>query len=106
LYIGRNLAPTVTGGLAHTHRNGYPFAENSALRTVTVGKDVTAINANSFLNCSGITQITSNPATPPTIQSNTFTGITKSIPVRVPSGVISTYRGAPFWNEFTNFQGM
>jgi len=93
LHLGRN----------HT---GNPFASNSALKTVTIGKDVTAINANGFLNCTGITQITSNPATPPTIQANTFNGVPKTIPVYVPLGSLGSYRGAANWSAFTNFQNI
>ena len=87
LYLGRNLQTAISGLTI----NVAPFRENSELKSVTVGNDVTDINNNSFYNCTGLSQITSNPSTPPATQSNTFTGVTKTIPVRVPSGAISSY---------------
>ena len=45
LYLGRNI-------------NRVQFSNNSALETVTIGNDVTTINANSFANCTGLQYLT------------------------------------------------
>ena len=96
LVLGRNLRTTASG------YNGYPFAENSSLKTLTIGNDVTIINANGFLNCTGLMQITS--PCPPTIQSTTFNGVNKDIPVYIDcNNCLTAYRTAQFWNEFTNY---
>ena len=93
LYLGRNL---------NNPTNGVPFRNNSALKLLTVGEHVTNINANSFYNCTGLTQITSHPCPPPTIQSNTFNGVTKSIPVYVNCECLSDYQTAQHWSAFNN----
>ena len=100
LYLGRNLFTSTYGGLTS------PFRQNIALSSITIGRNVTSIVANGFSGCNGLTNITSHPTTPPTIYSDTITGVTKTIPVRVPSGSVSAYSGAQYWSLFTNYQGL
>jgi len=49
LNLGRNI---------NNYFAGDPFRDNSALKTVTIGNDVTAINNNSFYNCTGLHSLT------------------------------------------------
>jgi len=101
LYLGRDLEnENINGDFSDI----FPFSENPALQTLTIGKNVTTINASSFENCSGLTQITSNPTTPPTIQSNTFNGVSKDIPVYIDCDFLTAYQSALYWKDFTNYQ--
>ena len=99
LHLGRDLK---TG----SNIDGSPFAENSALKFVTIENKVKTINNNSFCNCTGLTQITSNPTIPPAIYNNTFYGVNKDIPVKVPCSSICDYKAAQYWSSFTNYQSI
>ena len=55
LYLGRDLETAYIGG---DYSNGSPFNENTALQSLTIGKDVTTINDNSFQNCTGLQSLT------------------------------------------------
>jgi|GEM_PF-3557854 len=101
LYVGRNLINS------NAPWSGDPlFNSVMSLTSLTFGNNVSSIENSAFDGCRGLTQITSNRTSPPTIQSNTFNGVTRSIPVRVPSSAVTAYRNAQHWNQFTNFQGM
>ena len=69
----------------------------------TFGPEVTAIGANAFYGCTGITELYVGAMTPPTIVSSTFTNVSRSIPVYVPVGTSASYRAAEYWSLFTNF---
>jgi len=62
------------------------------------------IRDRAFEQCTGINNILSFPANPPSCGANTFLGIDKNIPVYVPANSISAYRNATGWNYFTNYQ--
>jgi len=99
LHLGRNMIRSSFGTLTS------PFRDNPVLTSLTIGNNITSLLADAFQDCTGLTRITSNPSIPPTLQSNTFTGVPKNIPVRVPNSSIGSYRGAQYWMAFTNFQG-
>lgn len=89
----------------HTIGN-YAFDQNGFTAIVIPG-NVTSIGVDAFYNCSGLTSITSETETPPTIGgSNTFYNVDKSIPVYVPINSIADYQAAEGWKEFTNFVGV
>jgi len=79
LYLGRNLKPDSW--------NRSPFAENEALRTVTIGNNVTAINNNSFNNCTELDSLTLGNMLK-TIGFNAFKGCSSlAIPLILPQGL-------------------
>ena len=82
----------------------YAFYKCSLLTSVTIPNNVTSIGNYAFGYCSSLTSITSLAETPPTISSNTFNEVNKSIPVDVPCGKVSTYKSAQYWKLFTNIQ--
>lgn len=73
------------------------------LESVTIGSGVTSIGYSAFGSCVDLTRITCKAATPPTIQSGTFTSKQYSnAKLVVPVGKTSTYRAANYWSDFTN----
>ena len=78
----------------------------SSLTSITIPDNVTSIGNNAFNNCTGLTSITSLNTTPPTITSNTFSNVSVSIPVYVPSSSVLTYQSAQYWSNFTNIQAI
>ena len=69
----------------------------------TFGPEVTAIGQYALYGCTGITELYVGAMTPPTIYWNTFTNVSRSIPVYVPVGTGALYRAAEYWSQFTNF---
>ena len=98
MHLGRNLSYTTTS------TSYAPFSGKTRLSTLIIGNDVTTIGAYLFNGCTDLTQITSHPTTPPTIQSNTFTGVNKSIPVYINCNYQTAYQSAQYWKDFTNYQ--
>ena len=77
------------------------FADCSGLTSVTIGNSVTSIGILAFIRCSGLTSITSKAVSAPTIGSNTFSGVSDSIPISIPCGSVSSYD--TIWTMFSNF---
>lgn len=69
-----------------------------------VDYSVTSIGERAFDHCSSLTAITCEAETPPSIESNTFSYVDKSIPVYVLKGSVNAYQSAEYWSEFTNIQ--
>jgi len=78
----------------------------NSLTSVEIPDSVTSIGDYAFIHCRGLTSITCKAITPPTIQSNTWTNVTKSIPVYVPADSVSLYQQAQYWSQFTNIQAI
>jgi len=93
LYMGRQIITT-------------NFHDNTSLKSLIIGDKVTSIFATLFWGCRGLTQITSNSSTPPTIHQDTFYGAGKNIPVEVPCNSICNYKSAQDWKDFTNYQSI
>ena len=82
------------------------FYDCSSLTSITISNSVSSISNYAFYNCSGLTSIISRNTIPPTIYSDTFRGVTKSIPVYVPSESVNDYQSADYWKQFTNIQAI
>jgi len=93
LHLGRDLDPN-DGAVP-------PFAGMTSLSTLTIGDKVTNIGRSYFDGCIGLTQISSNATTPPTLQSNTFNNVSRNINVIVPCGCLNAYKANQYWNTFT-----
>lgn len=79
------------------------FRHCSFTGSLVIGSSVTSIdNAFSSYNI-GFTEINSKCATPPTLGSSTFNGLSNSIPVYVPCGTQAIYKRASGWSSFTNY---
>jgi len=77
----------------------------TALTTLNIGNNVKFIPTCAFYGCDGLTSIRSKAITPPTIQHEiTFNNVHRNIPIYVPCGSLSVYKGTTNWDIFSNFQ--
>ena len=73
----------------------------TGLEGIRLLKDVEVIGAEAFYNCSGIYSIVCEAKDPPTMNSNSFSGVPKdSFTLEVPEASVATYRTASNWSEF------
>ena len=79
-----------------------PCAGITTLSTLAIGSNITSLGNSDFSGCSGLTQITSKATTPPTLQTNTFNNVNRSINVIVPCDCLNAYKTNQYWNTFTN----
>ena len=75
------------------------YLNRKLITNLVIPSGVTSIGDGAFYGCTGLTSITCEAVTPPTLGSNTFFDVYKSIPVYVPAGSVSAYRR---WGGFTN----
>ncbi|MBR5531821.1 MAG: leucine-rich repeat protein, partial [Bacteroidales bacterium] len=82
------------------------FENNTNLRWVVIGRSVTSIGDNAFYGCSALQEINSGKTgAAPYIQGGgTFTGVSKSIPVYIPEGSLSSYSTQYGWKDFSIFK--
>ena len=80
------------------------FSGCSSLTSITIPNSVTSIGKSAFSGCSSLTSITCEAENPPTVGSNAFYNVSKSIPVYVPCGCVGAYKAKSGWEDFTNIQ--
>ena len=79
---------------------------NCGFTSITIPSGVTSIGYQAFSYCTGLTSLTCEATTPPTLGSGVFYKITRktsdmsSIPLYVPSGSVAAYEAAAQWNAF------
>ena len=81
----------------------YTFSRCSSLISVTIPSSITCIGGGAFSDCTGLTSITVLANNPPSLGTNVFYRVNKSIPVYVPAGTVNAYQSASGWSEFTNY---
>lgn len=75
------------------------FHYMSSIKSVIIGKKVTALEDAAFNGCNNLTSVTVNMAQPLSIQSNTFSN-RKNATLYVPAGSKTAYEAADYWKEF------
>jgi hypothetical protein len=76
----------------------YPAGKQGAY---TIPSSVRTITNMAFSGCTGLTSIINYAATPQTISSNVFTGVTTgNVNLYVPAGSVAAYRAAAVWRGF------
>ena len=74
---------------------------DSALRFVSLPRNVQTIGDNAFKDCSSLQQIVCPAIVPIEISSNVFEGVDKqNCVLKVPARSLSLYQNAPVWQEF------
>ena len=72
------------------------------LISITIPNSVKSIGENAFIYCRSLTSITCEAIYPPTLDSEVFSEVNKSIPLYVPRESISAYKNTNQWGDFTN----
>ena len=103
-FDGCSSLTSVTIGNSVTSIGDYAFQGCTSLTSVTIPNSVTRIGYRAFYTCSSLLSITCEAETPPTISSDAFYKVSKSIPVYVPCGCVEAYKAANGWKNFTNIQ--
>ncbi len=85
--------------------NDYTFSGCSGFtESLIIGRAVNSIGNYSFQNCSAFTSLIAENPAPISATNNSFTGMTYTIPVHVPFGLIINYQNANGWKSFTNYK--
>lgn len=78
------------------------FSDNKNLKTVNLNSHCWDMKYN-FAGCTALEKVVLPCATPPTISSDPFSGVTKSqVTLVVPDFAFDTYRSNSYWYQFTN----
>lgn len=77
------------------------FSGCTGIEGIKLHKDVEVIESQAFYNCSGVYSIVSEAKNPPTINSNSFSGVAKdNFTLEVPEASVNLYKNASNWSEF------
>ena len=99
-FYGCTGLTSLTIGNKVTTCEAYSFENCTGLTSVTIPQSVTEIGVYAFKGCSGLLSITCEAVNPPTLGSQVFKDVSKSIPLYVPRESIEAYKGADQWNAF------
>ena len=78
------------------------FMNCTAITGVTIPDSVTSIGDAAFYLCSGLTSVTVNSSTPPTLGSNVFNNTHTNLKIYVPSASVDTYKSATNWSAYAS----
>lgn len=78
----------------------------SSLTSVSIPYKVTSIGEMAFRDCTGLTSLTCEAVNPPSLHTDVFRDVDKTIPLYVPEGSVSAYQAADQWNEFINIRSI
>ena len=79
------------------------FKKCQNLKYVNIGTGMSEMENDVFASCGKLSQLTIGEEVPPVITGSTFTGVDKQILIVVPCNAVSSYRGASYWNDFSNY---
>lgn len=85
-----------------TSIGSYAFGNNSGLTTVSIGSGITSIGQSAFRFCSGLTSITVNAVTPPTLGNNSVFADGNDCPIYVPCNSVDAYKAATRWSTYAS----
>ena len=104
LYLNGELVKDLVIPNGVTSIGNYAFDGCSSVTSVTIPNSVTSIGNSAFDGRTSLTSITCEAENPPTVGSDAFYNVSKSIPVYVPCGCVGAYKAASGWSDFTNIQ--
>ena len=87
--------------MCHSHNF---YINDQEIKDLVIPNSVTSIGNRVFSGCSSLTSITCEGENPPTVGSDAFYEVSKSIPVYVPCGCVGAYKAKSGWKDFTNIQ--
>ena len=101
-FYGCSSLTSVTIPNSVTSIGSYAFYGCSSLTSVTIPNSVTSIGSYAFYKCSSLTSITCYAYKQPTLGTDVFYNVDKSIPLYVPEQTIDLYKNANQWKNFSN----
>ena len=87
--------------MCHSHNF---YINDQEIKDLVIPNSVTSIGNRVFSGCSSLTSIACEAENPPTVGSDAFYEVSKSIPVYVPCGCVGAYKAKSGWEYFTNIQ--
>lgn len=84
-------------GVTHIGRSA--FQNGTSLTSATLPSTLTRIDETVFDGCSGLTSVTVNATTPPTLYGSAFGG---SYPIYVPAESVDAYKAANNWSTYAS----
>ena len=87
--------------MCHSHNF---YINDQEIKDLVIPNSVTSIGNRVFSGCSSLTSITCEAENPPTVGSDAFYEVSKSIPVYVPCGCVGAYKAKSGWKDFINIQ--
>ena len=103
-FAGCNNLTSITLPNSLISIDDYGFLDCNSLITITLFNNLTTIGDYAFSGCSALSSIIAKPITPPIIQSNSFNGVLKTIPIYIPYLSAQNYQTSTYWSDFTNYQ--
>ena len=88
---------TIPNSVKNIGKNAFYHCRN--LPSITLPRSIKSIGEGAFYDCCGLTEIMVRAKRPPCIYSDTFHGVSDTIPVYVPEKSLAAYRNAPYWNK-------
>ena len=79
------------------------FSSCYTLKEITIPSTVTSIGMQCFKDCIMLKDLYMKPTTPPTIDSNTFSGFPTDLTIHVPQGTLATYQAATNWSSLAQY---
>lgn len=79
------------------------FLSCTKLASITIGNGITTIGNGAFMNCQKLKSVTIKAETPPTIQSNTFSGVPADCAFYVPAASVEAYKAATNWSARADY---
>ena len=99
-FAGSNALTEVTLPEGLTEIAEYAFAWCRNLTKISLPESLDNIGNMAFNECTGLTEMTVLATTPPTLGTDVFLNVSRTIPVYVPATSLATYQAAAVWNEF------
>ena len=79
------------------------FSNCIELSEITLPGSITEIGDEAFLYCQALSSIRCEASMPPHCGIDSFSGVSKSIPIYIPTGTKSLYESSPVWRDFSHF---
>lgn len=100
LYLNGHEIQELTIPSDVTEIKNYAFYNCSSLTRVTLHNAITSMGVSAFANCENLDMVLCLSATPPYIESNTFTTHSNTLLIYVPIGCVNSYKQSSGWYNY------
>ena len=91
-----SLPPDEAAGV--TSIGNFAFTSCTSLASITLPAGVTSIGNFAFSNCASLKTMDVLSETPPTLSSDSLSGLPGTCSIRVPAGSVDAYKAATYWS--------